>query len=241
MNCLEFRRTIAALPRALDSAARSHREACPRCAEAHARALVFEGSLDRALAVPVPTQLADQILLHQITAERSQRLGRGHQLWRMAAGFTIGMGMATVGWLALAPSESLAAMAVAHLAEEPMAMASRGELSMGEVQAIFDRLNTRLPRSPGPIAYIRFCVIGGHNTAHMVMQRPSGAVTVIFAPGVVASAHSFNDAGLRGRELAVANGSLVLLSANDTEFDAIAGAFNQAFDTTVLHRSSAAI
>lgn len=229
MNCLEFRRHIAALPRSLDSAARGHREACPRCAEAHARTLVFEANLDRALAVPVPTQLADQILLHQITAERSQLTVRSHKIWRMAAGFAIGMGIATVGWLAVAPSESLAAMSVTHLSGEPMAMASRGAVSMEEVQAIFTRLSVRLPRSPGPIAYIRFCVIGGHNTAHMVMQRPGGAVTVIFAPGVVAMPHSFSDAGLDGREVAVANGSLVLLSTNDVEFNAIVADFTRAF------------
>lgn len=228
MNCLEFRRQIATTPRQLDARARGHREACPRCAEALQRALVFEGGIDRALAVPVPANLADQIILRQLTSARTERAGRGHVLMRIAAGVTLALGVATVSWLALAPTQSLAASAVEHLSHERMALAAHTPIPEATVRAVFARVGQPLGELPGDMSYLRVCVFGQHHALHMVMQQTSGAVTVLFVPGEAGRTQDFEIAGVRGREIAFGQGALLLMADSDQAFDQIESQFRHA-------------
>lgn len=228
MNCLEFRRQIAITPRQLDARARGHREACPRCAEAQQRALVFEGSIDRALAIPVPAHLADQIILRQLTSARAERHGRGHLLMRIAAGVALSLGVATVSWLALAPTQSLAASAVEHLSHEPMALAAHAPIPEATVRAVFARVGNPLGELPGELSYLRICVLGKHNAIHMVMQKPAGAVTVMFVPGAAGRTQDIDIAGVRVRELAFGQGALLLMADSDQDFDQIQSQFGHA-------------
>ena len=228
MNCLEFRRQIAITPRQLDARARGHREACPRCAEAQQRALAFENCIDRALAIAVPANLADQIILRQLTSEQSKRSGRGQVMLRIAAGVALALGVATVSWLALAPTQSLAASAVEHLSHEPMALAVHAPIPEATVRAVFARVGYPLDAVPGEVSFLRICVLGKNNAIHMVMQKPAGAVTVMFVPGHSGKTQDFDIAGVRGRELAFAQGALLLMADDDRDFDQIEAQFANA-------------
>src|SRR5438309_498118 len=99
MNCLEFRRLLATDPTHRDAAFNEHRANCAACAEAAQRADAFEAQLARALSVPAPAGLADQILLHQTTQSRRQpRAFRGPMLWRIAAAVVLMLGAGLVAY-----------------------------------------------------------------------------------------------------------------------------------------------
>ena len=86
MNCLEFRRQLAVDPKTRDAVFLQHKQECPRCAEAYARAMLFEASLAEAMAVPVPENLAERILFAQATEQRKQaRVNRGRWIQYAAA------------------------------------------------------------------------------------------------------------------------------------------------------------
>jgi hypothetical protein len=228
MNCLEFRRAIGAQPRQLDAEARRHRDECLRCADAHARALRFEAALDRGLAVPVPQGLADRILLGQTTLSRRQASGRRALVWRIAAGILLAVGVAGVGWLALAPRPSLAAITIEHLSHEPMALTARERVPPAKVRDAFARFGIALEHSPGDVHYLALCPIHGRRSLHLVLQKPDGAVTVMFVPGAEATRRDFADARVLGRELPLAGGALVMLAADRSDFDAIEAALRAA-------------
>ncbi|MBP7625203.1 MAG: DUF3379 family protein, partial [Xanthomonadales bacterium] len=95
MNCLEFRRAIGTDPRGLDAAALAHRAQCPRCSEAHERALGFERALVAAIAIPVPDTLAERILLHQTTAALPEPRVRSLGASLIAAGLVAAIAVAT--------------------------------------------------------------------------------------------------------------------------------------------------
>ena len=228
MNCLEFRRAIAVQPKQLDARARAHRDDCPRCAQAQVSALRFEAVLDRGLAIPVPTEWADRILLSQTTLARQQSFGRRALVWRIAAGVALSAGIASVSWLALAPQQSLAAISIQHLSHEPMALTAQGLVSGVKVRESFERLGVKLLQSPGDISYLKICPLGSHRSLHMVMQRPAGAVTVIYVPGERVARSDFAERELLGRELTVNGGALLMLAASRTDFDAIEAGFRAA-------------
>jgi len=228
MNCLEFRRMLAVQPRQLDADARAHREECPRCAQAMQQAMAFESLLDRALEVPVPAALADQVLLRQATEQRQSRSGRQALVWRVAAGFALSAGVLGVSWLALGPQQTLAAMSVEHLGHEPMALTAQGVLSPAEVGAGFARLGVHLTHSPGAISYLQICSLGRHRAIHMVMQLPGGAVTVMYVPGTETPRGDFSERGVLGRELGLDHGVLLMLAADRSQFDMIEAGFREA-------------
>ena len=67
MNCLEFRRRLGSEPASTLGSFVAHRAECPSCAAAQTRADEFEERIRRAVSVPAPSNLADRILLAQIT------------------------------------------------------------------------------------------------------------------------------------------------------------------------------
>jgi hypothetical protein len=229
MNCLDFRRAIGTDPRNLDSAASAHRNECPRCAEAHERALGFERALAAAVAIPVPEGLAERILLRQTTAAMHEPRARRLAPWQLAAAglFAIALGLG-FGWRWFSASASLADLAVAHLAHEPFALSARDDVPELEVRAMFAALGSPLRATPGPVQYLNDCPIGDRMSVHMVMQRASGAVTALYVPRAHQARRDFERAGVRGRESTIGDGTLVLLAADAREFDAIESQFRSA-------------
>ncbi|MBL0040270.1 MAG: DUF3379 family protein [Xanthomonadales bacterium] len=230
MNCLEFRRAIGTDPRGLDAAALAHRAQCPRCSEAHERALVFERSLAAAIAIPVPDTLAERILLHQTTAALHEPRVRSLRIWQIAAGLVVGIGLATaVGWRVFTANAATTDLAVAHLAHEPFALSARAEVASADVRAMFASLGAPIAHSPGAVHYLNDCPLGSRMSVHMVMQRASGPVTAMYVPKLREARRDFDRAGVRGREATIGDGTLILLAADAREFDAIESQFHLAF------------
>lgn len=230
MDCLEFRRLIGAIPRQLPAEARKHRDHCSRCADAHARALGFENILEQAMVIPVPDRLADEILLRQITVNRTHHSGRLQRLWQIAAGVALAIGISVI-WL-LTPNGSLAAIAIEHMNHEPLSLIAQPAIPEAEIHTIFAKMGLSLAHSPGKLSYLKICPLGNHRSLHMVMQKPMGAVTVLFVPGLDIKRRSFERQGMLGRELALDNGALVMIARNDHEFDSIESDFSQAFSNS---------
>lgn len=231
MNCLEFRRAIGTDPRGLDAEALAHRAACLRCNEAFERALPFERALAAAIAIPVPDNLAERILLYQTTAVLHEPRTRRWPVWAMAASLFVGIALAgTWGWRLWLANASLADLAVAHLAHEPFALSTRTQVDEHAVRTLFAALGTPIAHSPGAVHFLNDCPLGTRMSVHMVMQRDSGPVTAIYVPKRHEPRHEFKRAGVRGREVTIGDGTLVLLAADAREFDAIESQFVRAFD-----------
>jgi len=230
MNCLEFRRAIGTDPRNLDEAADAHRAQCTRCSDALQRALGFERTLTAAFAVPVPEGLADRLLLAQTTATRHEPARPHWRVWSVAAALMLSVALgAGFGWRWIGLNAPLSDLAIAHLAHEPVALSSRAIVAEGEVRTLFAALGAPLHHAPGSVHYLMNCPLGRHRVAHLVLQRESGPVTALYVPRLHEPRQDFSRAGVRGRELPVADGTLILLAASDREFDAIGAQFQSAF------------
>src|SRR6185312_15169972 len=91
MDCLEFRRRLAAEPLSRDLALHAHRGECAACAAAWERAQQAERELLDALAVPVPAGLTERILLAQATGERRQHMSRRRFALALAASLLVAL------------------------------------------------------------------------------------------------------------------------------------------------------
>jgi hypothetical protein len=231
MDCLELRRQLGTDPRLPDPAARAHLEACPGCRDAHARAHAFDARIAQALAVGVPEGFADRVLLAQLTAERQRPAGRGFRYgWialAAAAALVVAIGVmrrpGSVG-------PSLPDLVVAHVTgEEREALDLRAPLPSAEVSRAFADRGVTLASVPPDVSYVQKCPVGGYKTVHMVMPRDNEAVSVIYvtkyrAKGVT----TFERQGLHGREVPIADGTLVMVAVNTAPFDGLEHAWRDA-------------
>lgn len=231
MNCLDYRRQLAAVPDALDAEARTHEAGCPRCAQARNDAQAFEATLRNALAVPVPESLADQILLRQTTERRRDR---GARRRTFALRFAAVLALAVAGgllWRAQLTSRPLPDLAVAHLSHEPYALASRARVPPAQVRTLFAARGVALRGDPGEVDYLNLCPLGRDQALHMVVQTDRGPVTVYYVVGHHEPARAvWQRDGVVGRSVPLADGTLVLLADRDDQFDALEARWARALD-----------
>lgn len=230
MDCLEFRRLVGIDPRVTDPAARAHLEACPRCQDAYARAQAFEARIAQALAVAVPEGLADRVLLTQLTGERRRRATGLRYGWiALAAAAAI---VLAVGFIRRegALGRTLPDLVVEHITgDERDALKLRDAVPAEQVDKAFADRGVHLASVPAGISYVHKCPVGDYRTVHMVMPRDDRAVTVIYvtryrAPGVA----TFERGALRGREVPIADGTLVMVGESTSSFDSLEHAWRDA-------------
>lgn len=243
MNCLEFRRRLGSDPASRDPAFVAHREECPSCAAAYARAVEFEAELARAIDVDVPEGLADRILLAQTTAERTAapQRRRRHGLERFALSFAAAAALAVVvvGIQRETQRETpLGRLVIEHVRHhERHATEARGELAGNAIRAAFTSRGVDLPNVPPGISYVHECPVGPYRTVHMVMPEGEGAVSVVYvADPDRPRREDVDDAGLHAREVPMGDGALVMVGADARGFGRIEQAWREAFATATTER-----
>jgi hypothetical protein len=232
MDCLEFRRLLGSDPRVADPAARAHHETCARCQDAYTRAQAFEARLAHALTVAVPEGFADRVLLAQLTGERQRPARRFRYGWvalAAAAALVIAVGVVR---RESAVGRPLPDLVIAHVnGEERSALQLRAPVPADQVASAFADRGVHLASVPDGISYVHKCPVGDYRTVHMVMPRNDQPISVVYithyqAPGVT----NFERGTLRGREVPIADGTLVMLSENAASFDSLEHAWRDAIE-----------
>lgn len=236
MDCLEFRRQLGTDPHALDRAAREHLESCAFCADAHARAQAFETRLASAMSMAVPDGLADRILLAQLTGERQrQRSGRSRITWMaLAAAACAALAIGVTRYAqAPAPAVALSDLVAAHVTgpEERDALLLRDPLPAETVRHAFADRGVTLASVPSNVAYISECGIEKYRSVHMVMPENGAPVSVVYVVKQRAAAtQDFRRNGLAGRQVPMAQGTLVMLAQDSGRFDALEHTWRNAIE-----------
>ncbi|MGB0132903.1 DUF3379 family protein [Dokdonella sp.] len=226
MNCLEFRRHLGSEPASSLEAFVAHRESCPHCAAASGRADVLELRLQKAINVPIPSNLSDRILLAQTTenrqVSRSRRRRRGLGALIVAAAASIVIALVALPNRQHAVPE-LAKLVVEHMHHHEVGASEAGS-EVGD-QSVIDAFAARgvaLSAVPQGINYVHLCPAGPYRTVHMVMPERSGAVSVFYVADSPSHERiDFDKDGMHGREVPLGQGSLVMLASEDRDFDAI--------------------
>jgi hypothetical protein len=229
MNCLEFRRQVNIDPQCSEADFVRHRQECPRCADALERAGAFEASMRQALAVPLPSQLAESILLAQATQQQHQRqrYQRGGALLAMAAAVVLAFGIGM-----RVQAEPLQVLAVDHMNHEAEALGMTKPVSDSDVRKAFAERGIVLNKVPADISFVYCCPVGRYKSVHMVMPQNDGPVTVLYLTDDNREAHKdFTQSGWSGRSVPMAHGTLVMLGHDASHFDQIENVWRTALQS----------
>jgi hypothetical protein len=227
MNCLDFRRRLGAEPHCNDADFLRHRQDCPGCAEAQARALAFEQTLRQALAVPPPAELAEAVLLaHATRQQRLRRVYRRGALLALAASLVLAFGIGL-----RVEARPLTDQAVEHLRAEAVTLTFTQPVTAQAVRDAFASRGLALREVPDGITFVACCPMGRHRTVHLVMSGEGGAVSVIYVVDVRTGAREdFQHGGWQGRSVPLGAGTLILLAQDGSRFDAVERAWRAALD-----------
>ncbi|MEO7477619.1 MAG: DUF3379 family protein [Lysobacteraceae bacterium] len=240
MDCLEFRRRLGAEPSTRDPAMLAHREECTACAAAHVRAQHFEHELANALNVQVPANLAERVLLAQATGQRRQFVQRRRTVFALAASIVCAIGVGGVAWQQV-DAHSLPALSVAHMPGEIGTFQLTTPISAQSVLAGFAKRHIELKGAlPNDTTYVQDCPVGSYKTVHLVSRVNGQPVAVLYFPNTHAARKDFKRNGWHGREVPLANGTLVMLTDRDGPhpFDAIEQSWRVAIDGPTEQRLS---
>src|SRR5581483_3109127 len=182
MDCLEFRRRLAAEPRARDADFMAHRDSCHAgCTEAWWRAQRLEKRIEVAMTVEAPEQLAERVLLAHATRARAS----AHR-WRiglaLAASLVLATAVGIFGWNRDAGADPLPAISVAHLHHEAFSLASIQPVSQADLRENFAARGLTLHAMPADAVFVRDCDLGPYRTVHMVFrigEVPMGKGTLL--------------------------------------------------------------
>jgi len=222
MDCLEFRRRLAAEPRARDAMFFAHRDSCHAgCTEAWWRAQRLERRIESALAIEPPASFAERILLVQATRTRV-RARRWQVGFALAASLLLGVGVGTLDWNHSAQADPLPAMSVAHLRGEAFSLARTQPVSAAELRRDFAARGVDLQAMPQGAVFVRDCDVGSWRTVHLVFRVDNEPVTALYFVGRgITRSRDFHHAGWQGRELPLDHGTLLLLGADARGFAAV--------------------
>ena len=219
MDCLEFRRRLAAEPRARDAMFFAHRDSCHAgCTEAWWRAQRLERRIEDALTIEPPEGLAERILLAQATRLRV-RTRRWQVGLGLAASLLLAVGVGTFGWNRTAQADPLPAMSVAHMRHEAFSLARTQPVAEQDLRRDFAARGVDLHAMPQGAVFVRDCDVGHWRTVHLVFRINNEPVTALYFVGrSLAHARDFHHAGWQGRELPLDHGTLLLLGADARGF-----------------------
>lgn len=221
MNCLEYRRAIGAEPQLANAELASHAGACPACAEFGAQMRLLDQRIAAALRMPVPNAT--------LPAERA-RERRSRLPLAMAASFLGVALVATFLWLTF-PRASLASEIVDHVQHEPGALVVHAPVSAWALEEVLRKSGTRTQGSLGRVTYAMSCWFRGHYVPHLVVEEGHGPVTVmLLTHEKVAEPVHFSEDGFTGVIVPAAQGSVAVLTRDESQVDAIAARVAKLFE-----------
>jgi len=221
MDHEQFRRVVLANPLTTGPEIEAHRAQCEDCRAFSERLITFEQRLVSALKVTAPTRAKILSFDTRVAVGLA-----GERRW-LALAASVAMAFVAAGiWLT--PRSSLAADVVSHMAEEPAAWESHATLSAGELTPVLKRANMALNPNAATVSYANSCSFRGQVVPHLVVQSPSGPVTVmVLIHESVSKARQFDEQGYRGTILPIPHhGSIAVLmkelGTTPAEIEAIA-------------------
>jgi len=184
MDYSEFLLRLGADPDNQDPEFLRAREASPEFQQAAQESIAFEALLTRAVTVPAPDDLLNDLL--KISADGALSSGSRRGWWPMALAASILISVAAVGmgWKMSHRWESVDQYLVQHYRHDGQSLIDvSGQESFANIQKILARFD--IEAAPGlaqTVGVIKYCPTPDGKGVHMVLNTDEGPVTVIYMP-----------------------------------------------------------
>lgn len=229
MDELEFRRRLLSNPATTDDEIIRQLAADPDKQRLQHELLLLDQHIKASLAVPVPNDLADRLLLSQGLLQHKKI--RQRRFWlSMAASLVLVAGLVHQRDHLYPWPDDVAGHALAHVYHEAKQLEDHhSRVDLAKVNLLLADLGGQLSAWPGTIRYASFCHFQGTRSLHLIFNTEQGPVTVFVLPKDhgLQQGSDFSDAQFHGHNMQLAKADLVLVAANNQSLSGIATTLQQ--------------
>jgi len=229
MDELEFRRRLLSNPATNDDEVIRQLAADPDKQRLQHELLLLDQQLKASLAVAVPADLADRLMLSQSLLEHKKNRQRRWYL-AMAASVLLVAGLVHQRDHLYPSPDDVAGHALAHVYHEMKHLEDHNTLvDISTVNLLLADLGGQLNTWPGTIRYARFCDFQGTRSLHLIFNTAQGPVTVFVLPKNhgLQQHGDFNDAQFHGYNIQLAKADLVFVAGKNQPLAAVATTLQQ--------------
>jgi len=229
MDELEFRRRLLSNPATNDDEVIRQLAADPDKQRLQHELLLLDQQLKASLAVPVPADLADRLMLSQSLLEH-KKIRQRRWVLAMAASVLLVAGLVHQRDHLYPWPEDMAGHALAHVHHEMKHLEDHNTLvDISTVNLLLADLGGQLNTWPGTIRYARFCDFQGTRSLHLIFNTAQGPVTVFVLPKNhgLQQHGDFNDAQFHGHNIQLAKADLVVVAGKNQPLAAVTTTLQQ--------------
>ncbi|MDC8831586.1 DUF3379 family protein [Alteromonas gilva] len=227
MDELEFRRRIYANPadddNALCQAAQSNTDNEAFWKDTKA----LDEKLKTAANVPVPDDLASKIILNTSLIEFNQQKRRNRWYIGLAASVAFTCGIALTAWQQQHVELDEAALAHMYYAENERPV-GEATITPQLVNAKLAQFGAQLDPSIGHIASINYCLLDSIRSLHMIIETPTGRMSVFLVPDKARQApDAFSDQVYQGTSYALQKTNVLVIGEKNADLPAFTSQLQQ--------------
>ncbi len=229
MDELEFRRRLLSNPATNDDEVIRQLAADSDKQRLQHELLLLDQQIKASLAVPVPTDLADRLLLSQGLLQHKKI--RQRRWWLgMAASLMLVAGLVHQRDHLYPWPDDVAGHALAHVYHEARQLEDNNtQIDLASVNLLLADLGGQLSSWPGTIRYASFCNFQGTRSLHLIFNTTQGPVTVFVLPknhGLLPG-NDFSDTKFHGHNMQLAKADLVLVAGKNQSLAGVATTLQQ--------------
>jgi hypothetical protein len=214
MNCLEYRRTLAA-GEAESAEMKAHRLQCAACAAQWREHADFERELRAGMAVEIPPGF-DERLKNAIVFSRRRFLA--------AAGVAAAAaGVGTYAWLWRDGPLALACIQFVMMEEAKSIMMGAMPRAQAEAALAGTLPLARIERV-GQVKHVGPCPFNGATAYHVVLSVPQGKVTLLVMPDTTVAGEQAGHDGMYASVVALRKGSVGVIGSDRGVVNSVVGA-----------------
>jgi len=225
MNFSEFKRRLGAEPRSQDPEFLSARQSSPEFLQATEDADIFEGKLSRAINLPLPDGVMDNIL--QISRNPAETAATTNSWWRsmaLAAGVLIAVGVAGITWNMNQGWGSVGEYLADHYNHDGANLLARASgRTTEDIRSYFALFDVgAAPGLADMVSVIKYCPTPDGKGVHMVLNTADGPVTVIYMPATeVNDRETLEFEGLQALLVSLDKGSAAIIGNGSQSISAL--------------------
>lgn len=232
-DCLSTRRALFAAPQQILPETARHLSECATCRGFAARLEQNEYALQLALAIPVPDQLAESILLrtqmHGRTKRKSNWLKNFLTRFRPFSPQLLGSLSLVILLFFLSPlfrvehGANWNEVILAHAINEEAGLEKSDDLSTSKLEKALDDYHLGISKKIGKLRYIGHCALPGGRGLHALIDTPEfGSVSLILPPaGTSASTDISEREGYFSQIVRINNTSVGFVSRDRTQLETL--------------------
>ncbi len=230
MDELEIRRRLLTDPQGRDPAVQLQLQQNPQQQQYQVELLALEQQLKQSVQLPVPTDLADRLLLAQGIVSFSEQKQRQRRWTSLAAAVLVVGLLSPTLYQQMFGSKNLADHALAHVYHEAAFLVDQStQMPLGQVNLLLADFNAELTQWPGIVRYARYCDFDGHRSLHLILQTSAGLLTVFVMPPQheLTGGDTFADQNFHGQLMQLGRHSVVLVAGKQQPLQPFADELQQ--------------